>query len=93
MVKQCIICGMTFESSHNAKTCSRECGLENKRRNARKSQKANYVPSLRRPLRAQDLKAKDLDKDIAEAKKQDISYGEYKARQFLAEEKASRNLL
>lgn len=74
VLKKCVTCGKEFLARANTKTCSKECSRL--RNKARKHQKAKEQPTL--------------DRDIAKAKVLGISYGEYKARQFLLKEMAER---
>lgn len=75
VLRKCVTCGKEFIARANTKTCSKECSRLRKNK-LNKHQKAKEKPTL--------------DRDIAKAKELGISYGEYKARQFLFKEMAER---
>jgi hypothetical protein len=79
--KKCVICGKEFTTNHNQITCSVECSKERKRELNRTYHRTYVKPK-------EVLPKANLDEEIAKANKLGISYGEYKARQFLFREKA-----
>lgn len=85
MVKQCAICGMTFEGSNNAKYCSPEC------------KKTGYIQVTKENKKKQKLKkalkekqAVALSNDVRNAKRQGLSYGKMKAQEFAKTVKVER---
>lgn len=77
MVKQCLICGMTFEGIHNQRFCCVECS----KRAAHENQK-RYKRERARKRRQAALKVDVLAEDAVAAKEKGMSYGKYKAEEF-----------
>ncbi|MBR5636520.1 MAG: hypothetical protein IKW81_06285 [Pseudobutyrivibrio sp.] len=85
MVKQCDICGMTFEGSNNARYCCQEC-----KKKAQIQRQKEY--KAKRKIQ-KDLKARQstvLDNNAKNAKRQGLSYGKMKAQEFARTIKVER---
>lgn len=83
--RTCEVCGKIFKPwGANQKCCSRECsGIQNN--NRRDAYMRNYRDTEKVQKKNNPRKKKSLDKAIAEARAQGLSYGQYKAREYLKE--------
>lgn len=91
VTRKCVICGKVFETKGSCKTCSIECRQANDKEMRKKYRKIRYE----REKQAKRVKEKKsdsglLDKEIAKAKALGMSYGKYKAMQFVFREKAEK---
>ena len=85
MKKKCIICGNTYECRGNSLTCSAEC-RKIRHRNVNNEWHRKNFPVAKTKRKLKDFHSGGLDDDIRKARELDISYGKYKAEQFLARE-------
>lgn len=83
MTKKCIICQKPFEAKGKAKCCSPECVKELRRKYSREYARKTYEVKLKKSKKG----VSTLDEDIRHAREQGITYGEYKAKQYLEEMK------
>lgn len=89
VIKRCVVCGKTYTATCNSKTCSIECRqINNKKTHAKGKNKCYYDNKRKKELK--EVQANTLDHDIAMAKQMGISYGKYKAKQFLFREQAEK---
>lgn len=88
VLRKCVTCGKEFMARANTKTCSKECSRLRKNKLNYQYQMGCAVYKARKHQKAKEKPT--LDRDIAKAKELGISYGEYKARQFLFKEMAER---
>lgn len=77
MVKQCPICGMTFEGIHNQRFCCIECS----KKAAHENQK-RYKRERARKRQAKAMAVDTLAENAITAKAKSMSYGKIKAQEF-----------
>ena len=82
VTKRCVVCGKLYQARTNSKTCSLDC---RKIRN-RKINNANHVRRYHEMIIKNDLakcKSDNMKMDINKANELGMSYGRYKALQYL----------
>ena len=89
VTKRCVVCGKLYQATANAKTCSPECKAERNRIiNTEAHNRAYYRKKKKKEI--EQYNSTYLDNEIQKAKEMGVSYGKYKAMQFLFREKAER---
>lgn len=85
--KKCVVCGKIYQARTNSKTCSEECKKIRYRQVNTRAHKAMYHNNKR--LNGIDgYRAVSLESDNEKARKMGLTYGQYKAMQFLFRQKA-----
>lgn len=87
VIKKCVVCGKLYQARANSKTCSPECKKINNRIVNNKAHMKNYY-DYKRINELKGCKSELLDIEIEKARQMGITYGQYKARQFLFRQKA-----
>ena len=87
ITKRCVICGKLYQAKANSKVCSPECkDIRNRQINTKAHKRAYYEKKKLTDI--EKCKSPYLDRDIKRAKELGLTYGKYKAMQFLFREKA-----
>jgi predicted nucleic acid-binding Zn ribbon protein len=88
--KYCVVCGKEYQpTSGKQKTCSEKCQKIEKSRyqvewyRARKNEGEHYEKTEPKKLRKPKKKDSDLTADAVAARKNGLSYGKYKAREWM----------
>lgn len=90
VTRTCVICGKYFQAKSSAITCSVECRkINNKNINNEWHNKKYHTK--KRDDYLSSCKSTELDSDVAIAKQLGMTYGKYKAQQFIQQEREIRN--
>ncbi len=85
VTRKCIICGKLFEARANTITCSVKCRKINNRKVNNHNHEKAYREKMKLQKELENCRSPFLDIDIANAHKRGISYGKYKAMQYLGQ--------